>query len=71
MDDETRFRIAQELADTKDTHDARRLFQVAKERTGKRPGPARPSKLPKPDTPYRGTLVTYRAEVLLFLSGHS
>jgi transposase-like protein len=38
MDDETRFWIAQEVADTKDTHDARHLFQVAKERTGRRPG---------------------------------
>jgi transposase-like protein len=38
MDDETRFWIAQEVADTKDTHDARYLFQMAKERTGKRPG---------------------------------
>lgn len=38
MDDETRFWIAQEVADTKDTHDARHLFQIAKDRTGKRPG---------------------------------
>jgi putative transposase len=38
MDDETRFWIAQEVADTKDTHDARHLFEIAKERTGKRPG---------------------------------
>jgi transposase-like protein len=38
MDDETRFWIAQEVADTKDTHDARHLFQMARERTGKRPG---------------------------------
>jgi putative transposase len=38
MDDETRFWIAQEVADTKDTHDARHLFQMAKERTGKKPG---------------------------------
>jgi len=37
MDDETRFWIAQEVADTKDTHDARHLFQMAKERTGKKP----------------------------------
>ncbi len=37
MDDETRFWIAQEVADTKDTHDARHLFQMAKEKTGKRP----------------------------------
>ncbi len=38
MDDETRFWIAQEVADTKDTHDARHLFEMAKERTGKKPG---------------------------------
>jgi transposase-like protein len=37
MDDETRFWIAQEVADTKDTHDARHLFQMARERAGKRP----------------------------------
>jgi len=37
MDDETRFWIAQEVADTKDTHDARHLFHMAKERTGRRP----------------------------------
>jgi transposase-like protein len=37
MDDETRFWIAQEVADTKDKHDARHLFQMAKERTGKKP----------------------------------
>jgi transposase-like protein len=37
MDDETRFWIAQEVADTKDTHDARNLFQMAKERAGKKP----------------------------------
>jgi len=38
MDDETRFWIAQEVADTKDTHDARHLFEMARERTGKKPG---------------------------------
>ncbi len=37
MDDDTRFWIAQEVADTKYTHDARRLFQLGKEATGKRP----------------------------------
>jgi transposase-like protein len=37
MDDETRFWIAQEVADTKDTHDARHLFQMATERAGKKP----------------------------------
>ncbi len=37
MDDETRFWIAQEAADTKDSHDAQHLFQMAKERTGKKP----------------------------------
>ena len=38
MDDETRFWIAQEVADSKDTHDARHLFQMAKHRAGKKPG---------------------------------
>jgi transposase-like protein len=38
MDDETRFWIAQEVADTKDTHDARHLFEMARDRAGKKPG---------------------------------
>ena len=37
MGDETRFWIAQEVADTKDTHDARGLFRAGIEVTGKKP----------------------------------
>ena len=37
MDDETRFWIAQEVAETKDKHDARNLFIEAKELMGKQP----------------------------------
>jgi len=37
MDDETRFWIAQEVAETKFKHDARKLFQMAKKVTGKKP----------------------------------
>jgi putative transposase len=37
MDDETRFWIAQEVANTKDTHDASNLFQMARDRAGKKP----------------------------------
>lgn len=37
MDDETRFWIAQEVASSKDTHDARHLFHIGKELTGKKP----------------------------------
>jgi putative transposase len=37
MDDETRYWIAQEVADSKDKHDARMLFQDAKDVAGKRP----------------------------------
>ncbi len=37
MDDETRFWIAQEVANTKETHDARHLFRMARERAGKKP----------------------------------
>ena len=37
MDDETRFWIAQEVAETKQRHDARKLFQMAKQVTGKKP----------------------------------
>ena len=35
MDDETRFWIAQEVADTKHTHDARNLFKNGKGTDGK------------------------------------
>jgi putative transposase len=37
MDDETRYWIAQEVADTKDKHDAKNLFENGKEIAGKRP----------------------------------
>ncbi len=37
MDDETRFWIAQEVADSKHKHDARNLFKMGKEATGKSP----------------------------------
>lgn len=37
MDDETRFWIAQEVADTKETHDASSLFRKGKEVTGMKP----------------------------------
>ena len=37
MDDETRYWIAQEVADSKDRHDAKNLFQNAKDIAGKSP----------------------------------
>jgi transposase-like protein len=37
MDDETRFWIAQEVAETKYTHDARTLFQMSRQLMGKQP----------------------------------
>jgi len=37
MDDETRYWIAQEVADSKFRHDARKLFQMAKRVTGTKP----------------------------------
>jgi transposase-like protein len=37
MDDETRFWIAQEVAETKEKHDARVLFHAAKRLMGKQP----------------------------------
>lgn len=37
MDDATRFYLAQEVSETKYTHDARSLFRNAKERAGKKP----------------------------------
>lgn len=37
MDDETRYWIAQEVADTKHTYNARRLFQMGSEVTGRKP----------------------------------
>jgi transposase-like protein len=37
MDDQTRFLIAQEVAEAKFTHDARHLFQISREAAGKQP----------------------------------
>ena len=37
MDDQTRFLIAQEVAESKFTHDARNLFQMSREVAGKKP----------------------------------
>jgi transposase-like protein len=37
MDDETRFWIAQEVAESKYKHDARKLFELGKKATGKKP----------------------------------
>ena len=37
LDDETRFWIAQEVADTKDRHDTRNLLRMSKENMGKKP----------------------------------
>ncbi len=37
MNDETRFWIAQEVASSKEAHDARNLFQMARKRVGKKP----------------------------------
>jgi transposase-like protein len=37
MDDETRYLIAQEVANRKEQHDAKRLFRSAKEMMGKTP----------------------------------
>jgi transposase-like protein len=37
LDDQTRYWIAQEVADTKHTHDARNLFRMGKELMGKKP----------------------------------
>jgi len=37
MDDETRYWIAQEVAESKYKHDARKIFQMAKKVTGKKP----------------------------------
>jgi transposase-like protein len=37
MGDETRFWIAQEVADTKHSYDARRLFQKSREAIGRKP----------------------------------
>jgi putative transposase len=37
MDDETRFWIAQEVAESKDKHDTRKLLQLSKQLTGKKP----------------------------------
>jgi transposase-like protein len=49
MDDQTRFLIAQEVAEAKYTHDARHLFQISREAVGKQPENPhnrRPTRLP-------------------------
>ncbi|MCL4437085.1 MAG: DDE-type integrase/transposase/recombinase [Thaumarchaeota archaeon] len=53
MDDQTKYWIAEEVADTKYAHDARRLFQMGKELAGKRPETLITDGLPSYNEAYR------------------
>jgi len=60
MDDETRFWIAQEVAETKFKHDARKLFQMAKKVTGKKPDVMITDGLPAYNDAYKKEFWTLR-----------
>lgn len=53
MDDKTRYWIAQEVAESKFKHDARKLFQLAKKVTGKKPDTIITDGLPAYHTAYK------------------
>jgi transposase-like protein len=60
MDDETRFWIAQEVAESKYKHDARKLFELAKKVTGKKPKTLITDGLPAYHDAYRKEFWTLR-----------
>jgi len=60
MDDETRFWIAQEVAESKYKHDARKLFQMAKKVTGKKPDTLITDGLPAYNDAYKKEFWTLR-----------
>jgi len=62
MDDETRYWIAQEVADSKYKHDARRLFQRGKEVAGKTPKTLITDGLPAYHDAYKKEFWTRRKE---------
>jgi len=61
MDDETRFWIAQEVADSKYKHDARKLFQLGKELMGKMPKTIITDGLPSYHDAYKKEFWTLKA----------
>ncbi len=60
MDDETRYWIAQEVAESKYKHDARKLFQLAKKVTGKKPETLITDGLPAYNDAYKKEFWTLR-----------
>ncbi|MDR2204237.1 MAG: DDE-type integrase/transposase/recombinase [Nitrososphaerota archaeon] len=62
MDDETRFWIAQEVADSKYTHDARNLLRVSKELTGKKSQVFVTDGLPSYHVAYKKEFYTHKKE---------
>ena len=60
MDDETRYWIAQEVAETKYKHDARKIFQLAKKVTGKKPKTLITDGLPAYNDAYKKEFWTLR-----------
>ena len=62
MDDETRFWIAQEVAESKYKHDARRLFQLGVKATGKKPMTIITDGLPAYHDAYKKEFWTHKKE---------
>jgi transposase-like protein len=62
MDDETRFWIAQEVADTKHNYDARRLFSKARDMIGRRPKTLITDGLPSYREAYLKEFYTHKLE---------
>jgi putative transposase len=62
MDDETRFWIAQEVADTKHSYDARRLFSKARDTIGRRPKTLITDGLPSYREAYLKEFYTHKLE---------
>ena len=62
MDDETRFWIAQEVADTKHNYDARRLFSKARDTIGRRPKTLITDGLPSYREAYLKEFYTHKLE---------
>ena len=62
MDDDTRFWIVQEVADTKHSYDARRLFRKARDMIGRRPKTLITDGLPSYREAYMKEFYTHKLE---------
>lgn len=62
MDDETRYWIAQEVAETKFKHDARQLFAMGKKITGKKPLTLITDGLPAYNAAYKKEFMVFKGE---------